>query len=82
MQCTTETKSRAVLGKVSQSQHSSHQLSLLDLQVAGLQGCANTLGPARPGIEPGSPAYMEDALHSEILTTPVTMNKEMLTDDP
>ena len=29
--------------------HSSHQLSLLDLQVAGLQGCAYTLGPKSDG---------------------------------
>ena len=33
-------------------------------------------------IEPGSPAYMADALHSELLTTPVVMNEETLTDDP
>ena len=61
-------------------------LEFLDLQVAGLQGCANTLGPknlvAWPGIEPGSPAYMAVALTSELLTTPVTMNEETLTDDP
>ena len=34
------------------------------------------------GIEPGSPAYMAVALHFELLTTPVTMNEETLTDDP
>ena len=45
VQCTTETKSMAALGKVIQPQLSSHRLSLLDLQIAGLQGCANTLGP-------------------------------------
>jgi hypothetical protein len=43
--CTTETKSIVALVKVSRPQHSSHRLSLLDLQVAGLQGCANSLGP-------------------------------------
>ena len=37
---------------------------------------------AWPGIEPGSPAYMAVALTSELLTTPVTMNEETLTDDP
>ena len=46
-------------------------LEFLDLQVAGLQGCANTLGPknlvAWPGIEPGSPAYMASALTTELL---------------
>ena len=37
---------------------------------------------ARPGIEPGSPAYMADALTFELLTTPVTMTVETLTDGP
>jgi hypothetical protein len=30
-------------------------------------------------IEPGYPAYMADALHTELLTPPFTMNKETLT---
>ena len=63
-----------------------YKKKLLDLQVAGLQGFANTLGLEKlvvwPGIEPGSTAYMAVALHFELLTTPVTMNEETLTDDP
>ena len=35
----------AALGKVSEGPHSSTDCQFLDLQVAGLQGCANTLGP-------------------------------------
>ena len=76
----------AALGKVSEGPHSSTDCQLLDLQVDGLQGCVKTLGleklVAWPGIEPGSPAYMAVALTSELLTTPVTMNEETLTDDP
>ena len=45
------------------------RVTLLDLQVAGLQGCASTLGPksflALPGLEHGSPAFMASALPTE-----------------
>ena len=61
-------------------------LQFLDLQVAGLQGCANTLGPknlvAWPGIEPGSPAYMASALTTELLYHAGHLSEETFTDDP
>jgi hypothetical protein len=53
VRCTTETKSSGARGKVSQPHN--------HLQVAEIQGCANTLRPkvmARLAIEPGFPAYM------------------------
>ena len=74
----------AALGKVSEGPHSSTDCQLLDLQEAGLQRCANTLGPKSwwRGWEsnPGLPLTAV-ALHSELLNTPVTMYEETLTDD-
>ena len=78
----------AALGKVSEGPHSSTDCQVLDLQVAGLQGTRVFQYPwpkklvARPGIKRGCPAYMPVALHFELLTTPVTMKEETLTDDP
>ena len=75
----------AALGKDSEGPHSSIDCQLLDLQVAGLQGRANTLGPkswwrgreSNPGL-----LLTWQLLYFELLTTPVTMNEETLTDDP
>ena len=62
-------------GQSQPTSNSFHQLSLLDLQVAGLRKVM-----ARPGIQPRSPPYMADALSAELLTTPAEMSAGTMTD--
>ncbi len=75
----------AALGKVSEGPHSSTDCQLLDLQVAGLQGFANTLGPKGGGMA-GNRTWVSclkaAALHFGLLTMPVTINQDPLTYDP
>ena len=87
VQCTTETKSRVPWGKVSQAWHtvtlptiSSGPPSSWITRVCQYPQPEKLM--VRPGIEPGSPAYMADALTFELLTTPVTMTGQTLTDGP
>jgi hypothetical protein len=85
VQCTTETKSRAAQGKVSQSQNhlsDPHFWTSKYLDFKGVPIPSAQKVMARWGIEPSSPAYMADALTLELMTMPITITVKTLTDGP